>query len=146
MKRGLEKSSLLSLAGEIIKPDIFKGRGVVRAWYRLESGGIVTGFLVELSGTGYGGPLSLIALYDPDGTVKALKILNSDENHFRNKQIQSDTYVRHFTSNRFGDIPVVKEMLNKKSLDAISGATISFMAVADAVKTGSHYVVALGGV
>jgi Na+-translocating ferredoxin:NAD+ oxidoreductase RnfG subunit len=144
LKKGLAAPDLISLS-EIMKKHTLEPPGTVRAWYRLGNTGTGAGYILELSGSGYGGPIDILALYDPDGTVRRLTVITAEESPAQTKQITSDSYWRHFAGTKAGDVPVVKSMLKKASVDAISGATISFMAVAAAVKEGSLYVIALGG-
>lgn len=117
----------------------------VRAWYILRSGGTISGYILELAGSGYGGEIDIVAAYEPDGTVRSFRVLHAEESPAQTKMISAPDYDRHFRGTRGASVPVVKAMLSRKSADAVSGASISFMAVAAAIKEGSLFVMAQGG-
>jgi len=120
-------------------------KGRVRTWYVLTKGSDITGYVCELTGAGYGGPIDIIAAYAPDGTVRSFRVLRASESPAQSKQIRSDDYDRHFIGTRGNGVPVVKAMLSRASADAVSGASISFMAVAATIKDGSLFIMARGG-
>jgi Na+-translocating ferredoxin:NAD+ oxidoreductase RnfG subunit len=144
VRKGMTVEEAAALAAGLEKSAVAR-KGKVRAWYILKTGNEVSGFLLELAGSGYGGQIDIVAAYKPDGAVRTFKVLKADESPSQSKQIRSDDYARHFAGTRGAAVPVVKAMLNRSSADAISGATISFMAVGGAVKEGSLFVIAIGG-
>jgi electron transport complex protein RnfG len=144
LKPGLSEAEAGALAVISSKTAINR-KNRVQAWYVLTTGDTVTGYLLELTGSGYGGSIDIVASYEADGTVRGFRVLRAAESPAQSKQIRSPDYDRHFTGTRGAGVPVVKAMLSRESADAVSGASISFMAVAAAIKDGSLFVMARGG-
>src|SRR4030042_1641766 len=95
LKRGLPEPDLVSLSG-IIEKNAFTFKSRVRAWYLLKTAGEISGYILELEGAGYGGPIDIIAAYETDGTVRSFQVLRAEESPSQTKMIREDAYSRHF--------------------------------------------------
>ena len=137
----------LSLADQIELSDLFESigfepMGPVMAYYPVEQNGKITGYALDIKGSGYGGDMKIIAGYNTDGSIKNVKLLDNSETPGLGKKAEIKGYMDKFTGTGAEEpVPVIKNMLkDQKDVDAVTGATITFMAVADALRAGSEFV------
>jgi Na+-translocating ferredoxin:NAD+ oxidoreductase RnfG subunit len=121
----------------------FHSNEVVRGYRLVKEAGALKGFALELYGRGYGGEMKLIAAYQVDGTLINAKLLDNGETPGIGKDAEQDGYMKMFFGKNKMGIPVVKNMLTEP--DAVSGATITFMGVGTALRSGSLYLEQMGG-
>jgi len=110
--------------------------------YPVLEGGEETGSLLELSGTGYGGDMKILARYDSSGEIRAVKLMDNEETPGLGKKAESPAYMDKFigTGTAGNPVPTRKDMLPGEEADAITGATITFLGVARALSEGSLFV------
>ena len=120
--------------------------GVVKR-YPVSSGGKRTGLLLELDGSGYGGEMKILARYDQDGTIRAVKLMGNSETPGLGKKAENPAYMDKFIGTGSADnpVPVRKDMLSAAEADAVTGATITFLGVSKALAEGAGYVRAVSG-
>ena len=99
-------------------------------------------YILQLNGRGFGGPLELLAAYRPDGTLYHAILIDHQETPGFGKKAEDPTYMQIFwdrgkPANR---IAVTRPELNGLRLEAISGSTISFRAIANALAAGAHWL------
>ncbi len=122
--------------------------GQVNGYYPLNedgAGGQVSGYVVKLTGVGYGGDMEILASYDPDGEISAVSLMDNQETPGLGKMAEKPEYMEKFIGT--GDdepIPTTKQQLSQKQADAITGATITFMGIAQALKAGEEFLDDLG--
>lgn len=95
----------------------------------------LVGYLSIGEAQGYGGPLSIVVLVDTMGTLIESELMNSYETasflaKLENKKYY-DQYLGKAVNNRF----IIHE-----DLDAVSGATITSVAIAEAVRDASYKI------
>lgn len=116
-------------------------RGSLDARYPIEG---ADGWILDLTGKGYGGDMKILASYRPDGSVVDLVLMDNAETPGLGKEAEESPYMDKFRgTGGAAPVPVTKDMLQNP--DAVSGATITFAGIANAVKEGSDYVKTLGG-
>ena len=103
-------------------------------YFEVSRSGGLTGYCINVTAKGYGGPISALVGIDPEGTIKGIRILAMCETPGAGARINEVTagekepwFLRQFVGKRAGEITL------KKDIDAVSGATISSRAVTDAV-------------
>lgn len=103
------------------------------------------GYIVKLTGTGYGGDMHILAGYRPDGEVFAVELMENQETPGLGKKAESGEYMDKFIGT--GDdepVPVLKSQLPQDEADAVTGATITFVGIGQALKAGAGFVKSLG--
>ncbi len=112
----------------------------------LTENGEKRGYIVGLKGSGYGGQLTLVASYTTEGEMLFAKMLTNSETPGLGKKSEQEGYMDKFKgtgSDR--SVPTTKDMLNSSEAAAVSGSSVTFMAIGKAIQGGSAYVKTLGG-
>lgn len=106
-----------------------------------KSDGTVGGYLLELKSGGYGGPMTIMASYNTDGSLIGAKLTNNSETAGLGKKAEEDWYMAMFVGKGAATaIPASKNDLSDSEAAGISGATITFNGVSAAILQGSDYV------
>ncbi len=104
----------------------------------------IIGYVVKLIGLGYGGDMHLLANYAPDGTLKDVVLMENKETPGLGKKAENPQYMEMFINAGGGrEIPTRKDMLSREDADSVTGATITFMGIANALKAGSDFIMEL---
>lgn len=120
--------------------------GTVINYYELFQGDTVSGYVLSLQAKGYGGSMELIAGFNLDGSLIHARLLGNAETPGLGKEAEKDSYMEKFRgTGSDSPIPVRKNQLIPAEADAISGATITFSAIAKALTTGSQFVKTMSG-
>ena len=145
----------------------------VRAFYPVQQEGSLFGYVLDLQAMGYGGEMKILAAFRTDGVIHSSRLLDNLETPGLGKRAESPEYMNMFRGRGSSDkpVPTSKEMLktgepqtrsDKKTelnfktwflggeaaggADAVTGATITFLGVAEALAEGSNHVrTKLGG-
>ena len=116
-------------------------QGIINSRYPIVGPG---GWILDMTGKGYGGGLKILASYKPDGTVMDVVLMDNSETPGLGKKAEKSSYMEKFRGKGGSDpVPVSKDMI-QESPDTITGATITFSGIANTVKEGSDYVKTLG--
>ncbi len=108
--------------------------------------GSAAGYVMNITTSGYGGPMDLLASFTADGEVIAAKLLTNAETPGLGKKAESDEYMEKFVGTGGSSaVPQRKSDLPEAQADSVSGATITFSGVAKGLALGSEYAVELGG-
>jgi electron transport complex protein RnfG len=86
---------------------------VVNAYYAVRQGGAVSGYILDLTGTGYGGEMTIFAACAPSGEIRAGRLLDNLETPGLGKKAETPSYMNMFVGTG-GDtpVPVTKAMLS----------------------------------
>lgn len=104
-----------------------------------------TGSILRLVGKGYGGDMNILASYSKEGAILAVKLMENQETPGLGKEAEKSSYMAVFLGKGADEgVPVRKNQLPQDKADAISGATITFSGIANALYKGSEYVKATG--
>ncbi|NBF41476.1 MAG: FMN-binding protein [Spirochaetes bacterium] len=116
---------------------------IVRAYYPVgTSGPPATRYVVELLGSGYGGEMQLLAGIAADGEVFSAVLMQNSETPGLGKEAERPGYMEGKFIGK-GDeepIPATKSDLPPEEAEAVSGSTVTFMGIADALRAGSRFV------
>lgn len=116
---------------------------IVRAYYPVgTSGPPATRYVVELLGSGYGGEMQLLAGIAADGEVFSAVLMQNSETPGLGKEAERPGYMEGKFIGK-GDeepIPATKSDLPPAEAEAVSGSTVTFMGIADALRAGSRFV------
>lgn len=128
--------TVLAAGGTPGAPESDPAEGVAQRW-AIEGN---KGWILELSGTGYGGPMTVVASYDPEGSIMVSRLMDNSETVGFGKKAEDPSYMDIFAGTG-GEIPVPR---NKADLggraDTVSGATVTFTGITDALRNGSNLV------
>ena len=116
---------------------------VVNGYYPLTEGGNASGYILRLTGIGYGGDMTLLASVAADGEIRFVALMDNLETPGLGKEAEKPEYMDKFIGTGGARaVPLSKQQLTQAQADAISGASITFMGLAQALKAGADYVVA----
>ena len=111
-----------------------------------DESGKTAGCILQLSSSGYGGEMTIVASYSLDGTLLGAKLMADSETPGLGKKAEEDWYMVMFQGKGGTEpIPTAKSMLPADLNAQVSGATITFTGVSSALAAGSEYVKGLGG-
>lgn len=142
------KEALMSLMpeGKPGKLVPVKENPVVPGYYRVKDNGKLIGYILDLRGKGYGGELKILAGYKKTGEILAVKLMDDEETPGLGKKAEKPEYMKKFIgTGGKKPVPIRKGMLSRKDADAVTGASITFMGLANALDAGSKFVRRLGG-
>ncbi len=133
-------------AGFTIGEQVDVGDGSVNYYIPLSDDSGVAGYIVELSTSGYGGAMTVIASYSTDGSVMEAKLMANSETPGLGKKAEEPWYMEMFKGLGGADpLPAAKSDLSADDSAAVSGASITFGGVSSALINGSDFVKGLGG-
>jgi len=92
----------------------------------------VIGYAYLAQGKGYGGTIEILVGLEDETTIKGISIITHSESPGLGSKITNDSYLQQYTGLKIEDSDM---SFNGGKIDAITGATISSKAVADAVRT-----------
>lgn len=110
----------------------------------LTKDGQISGYILSLTGGGYGGSFTLVAAYNTDGSVMGAKMMGNSETAGLGKKSEESWYMKMFEG-LGGANPLPKTKNDLANPDLVSGASITFGAVSKTLKAGSEFVRSLGG-
>ncbi len=136
LKNALKELTPDAVAGEA---QVLADDPVVRTRYPVSEGGDTVGAILELTGSGYGGDMKILARFDIDGTVRAVKLMDNLETPGLGKKAEKPAYMEKFLGTGGArPVPVKKNML--QDADSVTGATITFLGIAKALDRGARYI------
>ncbi len=118
------------------------GNAVIKTSYPVLKENETAGYILELIGVGYGDIMKILARFDPDGTIKAVKLMDNLETPGLGKKAEGPSYMNKFigTGGVSRPVPVRKDRLERKDADAVTGATITFLGIAKALREGASFI------
>lgn len=120
---------------------VIEGVPVVEGYYPLTESGRSAGFIMKLRGIGYGGDMELLAAIASDGEIKAVAMMDNLETPGLGKEAEKPEYMEKFIGTGGEEpVPLTKQQLTQKQADSISGASITFMGLAQALDAAASYV------
>lgn len=122
------------------------GDGSINYYIPLSDGNGIAGYIVEMSTSGYGGAMTVIASYATDGSVLEAKMMANSETPGLGKKAEEAWYMEMFKGlGGEQPLPAAKSDLSAEDNAAVSGASITFSGVSSALINGSQFVKGLGG-
>ena len=120
---------------------IVEGDPVVTGYYPLTEGDAGSGYILKLTGIGYGGDMELLASIADDGEIRSVALMDNLETPGLGKEAEKPEYMEKYigTGSDRG-VPLNKQQLTQAQADSIAGASITFMGLAQALAAGSDYV------
>lgn len=86
-------------------------------------------------GHGYGGPLVIAVLVNEDGAIEKLGLLSNQETPSYRKKVADAEFAAQFLGRK-----ATENFIVGQDIDAVSGATVSCVAGADAIREGAHRI------
>ncbi len=142
------KEALESLIpeGEVGKLVKVENNDVVKGYYPVKKDGKLFAYILDLRGNGYGGELKILAGFKGNGEIVNVKLMDNEETPGLGKKAEKPEYMKKFIgTGGTKPVPVRKDMLSRKDADAVTGASITFMGIANALAEGSEFAKKLGG-
>lgn len=102
----------------------------VSAFYSTQNG---AGCVVQVSPSGYGGPISMMVGLDAGGAISGIKVLENSETQGIGSKVMDESYTSQYTGKSSAD-----------EVDAIGGATISSTGLKNGIRTAMEAAAALG--
>lgn len=113
----------------------------VLSYYPIEEGNSTLGYILKLTGSGYGGDMILLASYDKTGAISAVQLIENQETPGLGKEAEKAYYMEKFIGKGGSTpIPVKKTQLSQEDADAITGASVTFIGIAKALETGRAFL------
>ncbi len=103
--------------------------------YSVQKNDSLVGYLAIGDAQGYGGPLSIVVLADTTGTITKCELVNSYESASFLAKLFNKKYYDQYPGKQVNNRFVIKE-----DLDAVSGATVTSVAIAKAVRDASFKI------
>jgi len=103
--------------------------------YSVQKNDSLVGYLAVGEAQGYGGPLSIVVLADTTGAITKCELINSYESASFLAKLFNKKYYDQYPGKQVNNRFVIKE-----DLDAVSGATVSSVAIAKAVRDASFKI------
>lgn len=113
--------------------------GQAKHYYRMQNASEGNFIVLELGPSGYGGPMTLLAAYRPDGSLINAVLAENSETPGIGKLAENASYMEMF-KNKGAAEPLPATAAETASPDAVSGATVTFLAVSGALIEGSNLV------
>lgn len=135
--------ALNSLTGELKAAEgvAVKGEAVVKVYYPVLRDGKIDSYILELTGSGYGGDMKILSRYKLNGEIISVKLMDNLETPGLGKKAENPKYMKKFIgAGSSNPVPVLKSMLEQTEAEAITGATITFIGVAKALDQGSSFI------
>lgn len=150
IKENMEKANRLALEKvsqglTIGETKTVENNAAVKEITALSKDDSVVGYVLLLSGKGYGGDLSIIASYDKKGALLKAQMTQDSETAGLGKNAESEWYMELFSG--MGDtiaFPNGKNDLGEKEKALVTGASFTFRAVSETLRNGSNYVKEMG--
>jgi len=147
-KEPIERQTALAAAkarsavmpGESVLDETAAPSGNVRAVYTVPGGGRI----VEVNAAGYGGAFLVTVGIAADGTVTGVFVGDNQETAGLGKNAEKPAFTDQFKG-ADGPVEVVKGGAGGNRIDALTGATITSRAVADAVNEARAFALSPGG-
>ncbi len=123
---------------KVIKADTYNKKDISYnhtsySYYEAVSNNLVVGYAFTVSENGYGGVVSAVVGIDKIGKITAVEILDvSGETPGLGQNAKNEAFYGQFAG-KFGEVSVVKNGAKEGEVNAITGATITSRAVANAV-------------
>ncbi|MDA3808710.1 MAG: FMN-binding protein [Spirochaetaceae bacterium] len=145
----LHKNLITALVehGVIGAGDSIDEKELITSIYPIDKDGDIFKYILKLQGSGYGGKMILLAVFNTDGSFIKAKLMENNETPGLGKKAEKPVYYNMF-SNRgtvSDPVPVSKRSLSESDAEAVSGSTITFDGISKAIALGSDYVKLLGG-
>jgi len=141
-----EALAVVNKAGTPGKEVIVEHNKVVKSYYPVAlDNGKINSYIFRLVGEGYAGDLVLLANYEKSGKLIGSVLIEHKETPGLGDAAEKLSYMTKFVGR--GDdtpIPTKKALLSQADSDAISGSTITFVGIANALSYGSEYVKKIG--
>ena len=125
-------------AGEEMQVD---GNSIVRGYYPLTGSQGPAGYILKIVGVGYGGDMELLASMASTGEIRSITLMDNLETPGLGKEAEKSAYMEKFIGTGADRlVPMTKLQLSQNQADSISGASITFMGIAQALEAAAEYV------
>lgn len=109
-------------------------------WFTAEKDGKVVGYVVPAESKGYAGAIKMIVSVTPEGKIIDFDILESKETPGLGDNAGKDPFKGQFKGKKADDLEVVKDKTKENNIQAMTGATISSVAVTKGIKEAVEQV------
>lgn len=104
-------------------------------YYKAVADGTLLGVAFPTSANGYGGPVRLLVVFSPQGTIKSVRVMGHLETPgFGDRIVTEPWFVKQFEGKSIADSLTIGN-----DIDGLTGATVTSKATAKAVRQGVQY-------
>lgn len=146
LKKEAEKDALMVVVSEGVPGDevIVDNNPVISSYIPVVSdSGEIISYVVKFTGAGYAGDMTILANYSVTGSVLSCILLDNLETPGIGKKAEEPEYMEKFEGTG-GDgekpVPQKRADLDSTDADAIGGATVTFIGIANALEHCSNFV------
>lgn len=139
-------TTLVGKGGNIGKEQEIKDNNTVKFIIPIRENSKISKYIVKLIGKGFNGDLEILAAYFSSGELINAILLYNEESNSKAKMAEKAEYMEKFKGKGAKKpIPTRKSQLSLKEVDGISGATITFSGISNALAAGSDFIKQRGG-
>lgn len=124
---------------ELEVQDKEKYPNIVAVFAAKDQQGNAKGYAFMLTGKGYGGAITLVAGFDADRQISGIDIVSHSETPGLGANADNDKFKQTFVGKKVEPLHIAKGSSQGQDIDAISGATITSVAVVGAVNEAIAY-------
>jgi len=118
----------------------------IPGYYPLSGPSGIEAYIVKVVGSGYGGDMNILTGISLDGEILSVELMENAETPGLGKEAENASYMTKYIGTGNGSaIPTSKTQLSSTDSDAITGASITFMAIGKALNTAADFVLKMEG-
>lgn len=123
------------------KEEVVEGHDTVSSYYEIKDGSNLIGYILYLKAKGYGGMMTVMASYNNNGSLIGAVLMDNAETPGFGKRAEKSEYMEKFVGrgNDGNPLPLFSYQVDEE-VDTVTGATITFMGISNALKNGSDFV------
>jgi len=123
-----------------------KDSGSVTGYYPLSGNSGIEAYIVKVVGSGYGGDMNILTGISSKGEILSVVLMENAETPGLGKEAENASYMTKYIGTGNGSaIPSNKTQLSSADSDAVTGASITFMAIGKALNNAADFVLKMEG-
>lgn len=143
LKEALSELSLGMSVGEYAESLNQNG---ITGYYPLSGIDGVDAYIIKVTGAGYAGDMEILTAISIEGEVLSAVLMDHSETPGLGKEAENASYMEMYIgTGKDSVIPSSKRHLSPKDSDAVTGASITFIAIGKALNEASKFVIQMGG-
>ena len=113
----------------------------VTGYYPLSGSSGIEAYIVKVVASGYGGDMNILTGISLNGEILSVVLMENAETPGLGKEAENPSYMKKYIGTGNGlPISSSKTQLSSEDSDAITGASITFMAIGKALNTAADFV------
>jgi H+/Na+-translocating ferredoxin:NAD+ oxidoreductase subunit G len=118
----------------------------IKGYYPLTDSDGVEAYIINVIGDGYAGDMNLLTAISLEGEVLSVVLMDHSETPGLGKEAENASYMEMYIgTGKDSIIPSSKTHLSSKDADSITGASITFISIGNALNDAAVFISQLGG-